>query len=411
MEDPKKCQFQSSSCGNYPPRRDKIGSVILRKLDENVASLFNVDDDTIIGECDLISMRSPVPLNQDGLICATHRFTLGVCFRASTKCRYNEHPETSHSKGMKISWNLYKFVKTRDHSFMIGSLICKKCQSKLNALKLELEMEWEENVDSSVDLDYAPLESVISENEKLKRREQLDVLASIFKIDRVRFQANKDLMTMSRPSLSYFREVHKQFEDRLTDTICSLIAPGQEEKMKSLITANNRTESDDSIIGHLKDAFATCCTRKARLSILTLLPKSYSKSEICEAFQCSHYEIVRARSILKIYGTCAEEPQKERVYSRLSFEKAQHFIDFLFSTGLLQEVAYGTVKLKFDSGDKMSVTNTILNGIHEHAIKEYIIYCKELNYHPLGATTLRKVLLKMKPRIRKKTLRCRFICC
>lgn len=207
---------------------------------------------------------------------------------------------------------------------------------------------------------------------------------------------------MSRRSLNYFRNVHQQFEEKLTDTVCSLIAPGQEDKMKRILAKENRSESDDSILVHLKNAFEICCTRKARLSILMLVPKLYSKSEICDTFQCSHYEIATARRILKTYGPCAEEPQNERVYSRLSFEKAQHFIDFLFSTGLLQEVAYGTVKLKFDSGDTITVSNTILNGIYEHSIKEYLIYCKEIKYDSLGATTLRKMLHKMKPRIRKK---------
>lgn len=86
----------------------------------------------------------------------------------------------------------------------------------------------------------------------------------------------------------------------------------------------------------------------------------------------------------------------------MSFEKARHFIDFLFSTGLLQEVAYGTTKLKFERGDKLTVANTILNGVREHAVKEYKIFCEEIKYNSLGRTTLLNMLSKMKPHIRKK---------
>lgn len=65
-------------------------------------------------------------------------------------------------------------------------------------------------------------------------------------------------------------------------------------------------------------------------------------------------------------------------------------------------MAYGTVTLKLDSGNKLTVSNTILNGIHENAVKEYIIYCSEINYDPLGRSTLRNILDKMKPHTRKK---------
>lgn len=110
----------------------------------------------------------------------------------------------------------------------------------------------------------------------------------------------------------------------------------------------------------------------------------------------------KAREILKEHGACGIEPIKERSYSRLSIEKARYFIDFLFSSGLLQEVAFGTTKLKFESGDKVTVSNTILNGVYEYAVSEYKKYCQEINYDALGRSSLLKMLSKMKPHIRKK---------
>ncbi len=152
----------------------------------------------------------------------------------------------------------------------------------------------------------------------------------------------------------------------------------------------------------MKEAFQQCNTSQARRAVLTLVPKTYSKVTVCELLGCTNYEIVTARSVMKLFGTCGEGASKQRTYSRLSVEKAKHFIDFLFSTGILQEVAYGTTKLKFDSGDKLTVSNTILNGLNEHAVKEYLIYCKEISYNGLARTTLLNILTKMKPHIRKK---------
>lgn len=133
-----------------------------------------------------------------------------------------------------------------------------------------------------------------------------------------------------------------------------------------------------------------------------LVPKSVPKSKVCELFGCSIYEIKTARSVMKEYGACGEKPITERKYSRLSLDKGRHFIDFLLSSGLLQEVAYGSSKVKFESGDEVSISTTILNGIREQAVKEYIIYCNEINYESLGRTTLLQLLVNMKHHIRTK---------
>jgi hypothetical protein len=405
MDDPKKCQLDSAECGNYPPYPSQVGCVLLKNLQQNFGNVFKAD--VVITECDLICMRSKAVLNPDGLICGKHRFTLGKDYKPSTLCKFSGHPTNSKSKGLKVTWKIYNSVKSRDPDFVLGSLICKPCQININQnnkASIEAEAESEED-DIHHDPNFVPSRSLIDHNEIANRRKNLDSLTEIFGIERVRFQVNSDIENLEAKTLSYFRTKHQQFQSKITDTFCHLVAPGQEQKMKNII--ENKPKGEDSVIVHLKKAFDLCITRKARCSVLMLIPKNvdttiYSKSKICELFGCSMYEIEKARSICKLYGPCSEEPKSERMYSRLSFEKAQHFINFLFSTGLLQEVAYGTTKLKLDSGDKVTVGNTILNGIHEHAVKEYIVYCTEINYESLGCSTLRNILKKMKPHIRTK---------
>lgn len=154
-------------------------------------------------------------------------------------------------------------MKTQYPKFIIESFICKKCQAELNQVILDLEMGTTENIADNDDSDFVPLQSMVDDNQKAKAREQLDTLTSIFQMDRIRFQANKDLDTMSRRSLSYFRDVHKEMEEKLTDTFCSLIAPGQKKKLRSILSSKNPTEEDESFVIHLKDAPETCSTRKA----------------------------------------------------------------------------------------------------------------------------------------------------
>lgn len=302
------------------------------------------------------------------------------------------HPTNSKAKGIKISWETYKIIKRRDHGFILGWLMCKQCLVKLHLL---------EDEDSNIDIedeDYNTSVSMIDDDEKRIRREKLDKLTDIFKIDRVRYQLTSYVSDVSNTTLNYFRNIHRQLAEKLTDVFCSLVAPGLEQEMKKVVEDTSVEKSDSystTTLLHLKESFKSCYTKQARTSVLTLVPKQYSKVEVSGLFGCTIYEITKARSIIKRYGACEVEQKERKIYSRLSLEKSKHFINFLFTTELLQEVAYGTTSLKLDGGEKLTISNTILNGLHEHAIREYKIYCEELNYEPLGRT---------------KTVRCRLFC-
>lgn len=394
-KNPKNCQLQSSYCGIHSSKRHVQGCTLFKNLTTDVGHLFNADVE--ITERELICMRAPVCLNPDDLICGQHRFSLGIYYKASSLCGCFLHLPNSRGKGVEISWPMYKFLKSKDSTFILGSLVCYTCQKKLKSKMRE------ENGSESESESYQPSQSIIEDNEKEIRRVKLDNLTDIFGIDRVRFQLKTDVSRVSNRTLNYLRNVHRTLKEKLTDVFCKLVAPGVEDQLKAVLENGMTEETDsDSTLLHLKESFESCNTQQARISVLTLVPVHYSKKVVSDLFQCSIYEIAKARSICKVYGSCGAENKEKKKYSRLSVEKCKHFIDFLFTSGLLQEVAYGTTSLKLDSGEKMTVSNTILNGIHERAVKEYITHCKEQNYDALGRSSLLLMLNKMKPHTRKK---------
>lgn len=104
---------------------------------------------------------------------------LGKGYRAPMNCQYAKHPETSKTKGTMTSWLLYQFVKTIDPNFVLGSLICKQCQLKLNSKNADAKKE-------SNDPDFIPNCSIVGENRRLEKREKLDALTNIFEVERFR---------------------------------------------------------------------------------------------------------------------------------------------------------------------------------------------------------------------------------
>lgn len=99
-------------------------------------------------------MRSKVNLNPDGFICGKHRLSLGRYYKPSPNCRYSEQPPDSKSKGHPISWELYEYVRMVDENFILGSLKCKPCQSKLYNLKYEKLKKNEEAIQKLCDQDF-----------------------------------------------------------------------------------------------------------------------------------------------------------------------------------------------------------------------------------------------------------------
>lgn len=69
---------------------------------------------------------------------------------------------------------MYKLVKSQDSTFVLGSLMCKICQSNVKSRKYD-DSDGKEKM-------YYPSESIIDCDEKRIRREKLDNLTEIFEI-------------------------------------------------------------------------------------------------------------------------------------------------------------------------------------------------------------------------------------
>ena len=88
-------------------------------------------------------------------------------------------------------------------------------------------------------------------------------------------------------------------------------------------------------------------------------------------------------------GQLIEPPIVTR--TRLDPVKVDHSLD-LSSPSFLQDVAYGTKKLKLSSGEKIEIPNVVRTAISSRLIQLYQTYCEETSFKPLGRSTLFKIL-------------------
>ena len=100
----------------------------------------------------------------------------------------------------------------------------------------------------------------------------------------------------------------------------------------------------------------------------------------------------------KLHTVEIEFPTKNKIKrNKLDTYKCEHFLDYLFTSGLMQDVAYGITKLKYDSGGTKTIPHAILTAKYSHVIASYIQRCSESQFEALPERTLFRLLQQLKP--------------
>lgn len=128
-----------------------------------------------------------------------------------------------------------------------------------------------EGGDSDADPDFVPTQ-FLDDDEKRKRRTQLD--SDALNTEHIRLQVSSNLSDTSSISLDYFRRMHRNMQNNLTEMFCKLVAPGQEQEMRDILEKQEKQQiENDAILTHLKEAFGMCKPRTSRRSALMLISK------------------------------------------------------------------------------------------------------------------------------------------
>ena len=72
--------------------------------------------------------------------------------------------------------------------------------------------------------------------------------------------------------------------------------------------------------------------------------------------------------------------------------KAEHFIDFLISSGYFQDVDTGTTTVEISNGSTVLVPHVVSTSLRYHLVKIHKDHCKAFDYKPLSTSSLLRVL-------------------
>ena len=450
-----RCVFShTGKCGPFHRKRveNPVGLTALCNLDHKLnqhAEELGVDL-SFFSERSLIMNRAHIVSDNfapTSLICPYHRYTYGIFWRPSTVCQLPYHEHQSAKATRTFSYQLCEMVtkmeRFRDKNFCysVGQPVCRNCIEKFTDNSLEKTDRIDINKVQDDHLENVPRAAKLRAKDEIKKLtattpgSQREVISSqtsatssvsmfedelsLYELNTILLSISSDLSPMKYQvrqnveNLSHrtVQELKRQYDAILAATssfICEGMAPGQGETLKMIFDQNaiENSEQDelDENTQSLLDVYQAAPSCKWKILLLATLPRSFTKDQVQKIFSCSRYAVTKSRALRKNNELFNSMETKVTHKHRISKERLEFFFHFLFTSGLIQDVAHGTTYMHFDTGRQVMIPHVIQTMMKSHIHQLYERHCEQVSYsRPLSRATVFRLLEICKMR-QKKTL-------
>ena len=180
---------------------------------------------------------------------------------------------------------------------------------------------------------------------------------------------------------------------------CDCVTAGRNE-WNSLLLPHRKF---DVAMRAMFDAYSNAQHWSVRRQILAIVVADFPTSVLKQYFpNISEWKIKSARHHAHCEGTrhllfrlmdrsrwlgrgAVVKPSRASIL-RCTEEQVEHFIEFILSPHIATDLPFGEKKMKLSSGEIIIAPNTIRNMIPQRIISQYVSYCKEIHFKPLGET-------------------------
>ena len=115
----------------------------------------------------------------------------------------------------------------------------------------------------------------------------------------------------------------------------------------------------------------------------------------------TEYKFAMARRHKIQYGRGVPLPLQKSPRMRVETDQLDHFITFITSPHVIQDLPFGERYLHLSSGKVLETPNVIRTMIPQRIVKQYEQYCKETNFKPFGSATMLRILSCCTATVRK----------
>ncbi|XP_038045558.1 uncharacterized protein LOC119720097 [Patiria miniata] len=432
-------------CGVNPSYPRELNTVQLNRCTKNIRSHLqkwkvaaydvNVEWKLILLRCGLFD----VDAYTDKTICPAHRYKLGFSWTSSRKCCHPLHKGKGKPfRGVNKATSREMFDRWGT-LVTVGTGICRGCLSKhkqavthqtaeqlppsdvlskeqveqqcttsdftspagvpsLQPTDTECTSVHEQTSESSstngdITQDVGALDSSWAPTPRPKnvKLQSLNTFLTQGGMSAVDGQLHLSLDKASDSTIRYYRRKAKE----AFGLVLHCLAPGQEDGLMKITIGETTAESSqsgqdfDSSTRSLVECYQTADNWCTKRQILSILARNMTKQRLLQLIPgLTIYRIDAARKHAKESGGGQPVELEPITRSRLQKTKVDHFIQFISRPEFVQDVAFGTRRLKLTQGEKIEIPNVVRTVVVSRLVDLYQVYCHETGFTPLGRSSL-----------------------
>ena len=178
--------------------------------------------------------------------------------------------------------------------------------------------------------------------------------------------------------------------------VLEVIAPGQSDKLLTTLgesLPSERIQAEEEILQALAESYLNATHWSTRRQILSILADKLSLKELTHYIPgVTPYRFNIARHHRLLHGRGAIVPTDITRSMKVDFAKVDHFLDFITSSHIVQDMPFGEKMLKLSTGEVIKTPNVVRMLIPERITQQYFQFCTETNFTPMSKRTQLRVL-------------------
>ncbi|KAK2551331.1 hypothetical protein P5673_027724, partial [Acropora cervicornis] len=274
--------------------------------------------------------------------------------------------------------------------------------STLSTTPKKLDLSWN-IVGTEVDVSDDSDDEVIVGNSRQKISEKLDAINKLLSLA----GHGPITRTLHVGWVDATPKTQKYYTSKMEEVVSSvleIIAPYDAGLLWSALKASpsindryNEPRTESSLLNALIESYKQATHSSTRKNILSVIADKLTFNDLQKLIPgLSRSRFTAARRHGVQYGAEALATQigKKKTILRQKIDPAQveHFIEFITSQKVIQDLPFGTRKLRLTSGEEVNIPNVIRLLIPSRLVDQYLHFCHETGFKPLGKSTLLQVI-------------------
>ncbi len=160
---------------------------------------------------------------------------------------------------------------------------------------------------------------------------------------------------------------------------------------------------DITLLDALTECYKSAPNWQTRRQILSIITDKVDFPTLQQWLpDLTRYRYSIAKRHFLVYGRGAEVRKPfPGTRMKLSTDKVEHFISFITSPHIIQDLPFGEKIIKLSTKEVIKVPNVIRMIVPERILRQYQAYCQESGFNPMSRSTLLRVLNVCSASVRK----------